>query len=64
MEWIKVEDRLPEHNERVLVCISDQLEVAFFDGKEEENKHWWIAGFYFALSEITHWAKIEPPEQT
>ena len=74
-EWINVKDRLPEHNQRVLI---------FAEGKEDFNTiiqishignvglfpstpEWdWIAPFqyFFTNYEITHWTPLpNPPER-
>ena len=61
MEWISIEDRLPEEEERVLAFFVGQfMEVASF--KDEE----WIVSFddwSEYLFPITHWMPLpEPPE--
>ena len=74
-EWISVKDRLPEHNQRVLI---------FAEGKEDfstiiqishignvglftSTPRWdWIAPFqyFFTNYEITHWMPLpKPPER-
>lgn len=56
--WTRVEDGLPEVDERVLICYGGEVCIAFHDGE-----NWGDTDEYF-LGEITHWMKLpEPPKQ-
>jgi hypothetical protein len=66
-EWISVEDRLPEHKERVLGYWA-ALEDGAYEGIEiswRANSNIWTSYFVPGFSEITHWMPLpEPPEKT
>jgi hypothetical protein len=60
-EWIKVEDRLPKHNQMIRIK-SDNLwlgEGIFQDGKFVYS---WVKGACFG--EATHWAPLEIPKKS
>ena len=74
-EWISVKDRLPEHNQRVLIFaegkedfstiiqISQISNVGLFPSTPKWD---WIAPFqyFFTNYEITHWMPLpSPPER-
>jgi hypothetical protein len=50
--WTRVEDGLPEVDERVLICYDGEVCIAFHDGE-----NWGDTDEYF-LGEITHWMKL------
>lgn len=65
MEWISVNDKLPENIDNVLAYSSlaynqnCSVEVAFYD----EDQQWKGAPTYFTNG-ITHWMPLpEPPQQ-
>ena len=59
-EWISVEDRLPEHCEKVIVCHGKNktVEIGMWHrGHKWTDKPW---GLYL---DVTHWQPIpDPPE--
>lgn len=66
MNWIKVEDRLPEDEERVLVCCKDDGGL-FPKFAERINNIWYDdMGLDFENVtpwSVTHWMYIELPKE-
>ena len=62
MKWIKVEDRLPQEGERVLVCCKDDGR-SFPKFAERINNKWYDdMGFDFENItpwSVTHWMYLE-----
>lgn len=61
MEWIKVEDRLPEDEERVLVCRKDNSGLFPVFAERINNK--WTGDMGFDFENVTHWMYIELPKE-
>ncbi len=74
MDWIKVEDRLPEDHQMVLVWAPDSgCSLCYYKCKDI-GKHWPHVGFYWydEMQEytythfwdgVTHWAVPTKPEE-
>lgn len=58
MEWIKVEDRLPVNNERVLICKSGIVDSAYYDGYRWK---WDMSHHVPDAEDITHWMELPKP---
>jgi len=57
MEWISVNDRLPE-NERVLICAYQRDYLL----AEYDNEQWWSDSIGI-VNGVTHWMPLpEPPK--
>ena len=52
-EWISVEDRLPEKNVRVLVCIKSNRSYTRFDTDRLDDR-----GFVRWFNDVTHWMPL------
>ena len=66
MNWISVEDRLPEEKTNVLIYApGKRTRTAFLSGKIFETFESSSEGIYFweHVENITHWAEITPPEE-
>lgn len=69
-DWIRVIDRLPKIDERVLVCrqFADKTLftcIATYTGKERIKDvlhYWWYTDDGFDIDGITHWQKIVFPK--
>lgn len=68
MNWIKIEDGLPEDNgriQKILVCTN--LKVSSFQNCDIEiayfTDHFHQDGLITDISRITHWSYIEKPEE-
>ena len=61
--WISVEDRLPEHRERVLVCgRTTYPSAATYDGTADEYRTWSGDGpMMYHTNYITHWQPLPNP---
>lgn len=60
MNWIKVEDALPNDIEYVLVYGHD-VDIAYCN---RTHYAWWADGYEYALEGITHWMPLpEQPEE-
>lgn len=61
-EWISVKDRLPENDERVLVCLNN-VASAMCNGKIDTDrflKNGWVRWNKY----VTHWMPLpEPPKE-
>ena len=69
-EWISVNDRLPDSNEDVLVCVIDSGEPCVMYGVRLNDGEWeWegdaIGGWWEPLDlQVTHWMPLpEPPKE-
>jgi hypothetical protein len=72
-DWISVEDRLPEKDERVLVWLPENeqtlddgiFDIAYFEIKEDEEPVWRIEngpGIYsLSSNDVTHWMPLPGP---
>ena len=60
MEWISVEDRLPEDTKQVLFFWSNRwFELGYYDGNEWHE--WWYNGSI--CLDVTHWMPLpDPPD--
>ena len=61
MNWIKVEDRLPEDEERVLICC--EYDDGLFPKFAERINNKWNDDMGFDLENVTHWMYIELPKE-
>lgn len=62
MNWISVEDRLPEYGELVITCASslsntEKVHIGFF------YKGVWTNRQYNDLVDVTHWCEITEPSE-
>lgn len=77
MEWININDKLPEHRQMVLVSIPDDLlkqvnHVAEFNLSECSDNHIWQTinsshqayTLYANIEGVTHWCEILKPPKT
>ena len=66
MKWIKVEDRLPQDDERVLVCCKDDSGL-FPMFAERINNTWYddmgLDFENFSPWNVTHWMYIKLPKE-
>lgn len=69
MEWVSVEDRLPEY-ENVILCYDQQrIYIAFRPNEIEYNEHWKICDDVCCscngcTGAVTHWIPLpEPPKE-
>jgi hypothetical protein len=63
-EWIDVNDRLPEKDQKVLTFDGNNIETGYFTG--ESDSYYWDFDTYGAKEgEITYWMPLpDPPAQT
>ena len=62
MEWIRVEDRLPEGFVRVIVCVRGEVRCAIWD-KTRFNEDEYYNGSIQPKA-VTHWMPLpEPPDE-
>jgi hypothetical protein len=60
-KWIKASDRLPEHNQVILVCNKwGQCFVVKYNAEEDK---WLSEDGEWRYYNITHWQPIELPEE-
>ena len=60
-KWIKCSDRMPEHNESVLVVINEDGYTDVCVGETNKSGNWMISGeFWYEKSDpaITHWMPL------
>lgn len=58
--WIKVEDRLPEHCERVIVCVDGNVDTGYYD-TYYNGWRWDVMNPIGAT--VTNWQPLpEPPK--
>lgn len=59
MNWISVNDRLPDNSKEMLVMDNfNRFWLAAY-----EHNHWEDTATYSRMSDITHWCEITYPEQ-
>lgn len=67
MEWISVEDKLPEFEKNVLAFDTQRIYIAYRHTEDEYNEHWRVPqdGWTWGLtSAVSHWMPLpEPPKQ-
>ena len=69
-DWIKVSDRLPSFNERILAYDGQFIYMAHRIPEKEYNEHWALDESYFedllgCSGAITHWTPLpESPKDT
>lgn len=74
MEWISVEDRLPEDDTNVLVLFNGEIKIGFMTWEHPTYEETWESYKYWDESyhdgqgwehwEITHWMPLpEPPKE-
>ena len=68
MEWISVEDRLPEDGEWVLMfCVEfsgvDKYRAGFYHG-DNDGLSWLSAANAFGFPTVTHWMPLPDPPLT
>jgi hypothetical protein len=54
-DWVKVDDRLPEEEESVLLC--DGFSICIGHIFDSENKYWWNSPDIM-MNDITHWMPL------
>ena len=63
MEWIKVEDRLPEDYQVVIICMTlpfNKTKVT----SDEYNGSYWVYAELIMHEKVTHWMSLpEPPKK-
>lgn len=58
--WISVKERLPEHEEYVLVCIRGIIYTGYYDAR---GRYWEVEGSR-ENEKLTHWMPLpEPPQE-
>jgi hypothetical protein len=62
INWISVEERLPDDNRDVLVCIKDNHGCLYQIGSLNSEKNMLLMMGFYPLSNATHWAEINEPE--
>lgn len=65
-EWIKVDDRLPEEKQGVLVCLTSQLVTVAYRTVEMDVKLWQLFGniediLDLTQEQVTHWMPLPKP---
>ena len=68
MEWIKVEDRLPEDRSRVLILYKDEENKSPIGCKAEMVTYYADFGIdlltpFPGLQKVTHWSYVELPKE-
>lgn len=63
MEWISIDDRFPEHNQRILfLTIWDDIEKGVFLEKDQfDRPNMFCNGAFFKTSQATHWMPLPLP---
>lgn len=69
MEWISVDDALPEPNQKVLAYDTQRIYICYRSKEQEYNEHWVICEENCSCpgitSAVTHWMLLpEPPDFT
>lgn len=60
-EWISVDERLPEMDERVMVCNAADQWVSIGSRQLTGEYHHWDGDDYEELREPTHWMPLPAP---
>ena len=60
-EWISVDERLPEMDERVIVCNAADQWVSIGSRQLTGEYHHWDGDDYEELREPTHWMPLPQP---
>ena len=58
VDWISVEDRLPDHVRNTWVCMENAVCIGYLAGRSKV----WFRQSGAKLHYVTHWAEIEIPE--
>jgi len=58
MKWIKTEDKMPELYKEVLVWVSDEFGIAYWNGNQWINAAHGCNNEIIPKEWITHWIKI------
>lgn len=67
MEWISVEDRLPQNFEHVLAYAIENEDFPFLDARFFEASHYngrWTECVDTCLIDVTHWMPLPEPPNT
>jgi len=60
--WVSVTERLPTHDEKVLVWHKGCPRLAYYSEPDEFRPSGWVSdGEGFDLTDVTHWAEPLPP---
>jgi hypothetical protein len=64
--WVSVEERLPEHNQKVLFALhSGDIRMGLFMLNDPwDRKNMFCDGAYFSYGKITHWQPLPAPPST
>ena len=58
-EWISVKDRLPKHEENVLLCFGKFMGVGYYD--EVDQSFYDAEDDYRFVDDVTHWMPLPSP---
>jgi hypothetical protein len=70
MDWISVEDELPQDFENVLIHPQPEYHGTIWEGEYNSRKREWTAYFedqyqsYDEVVKVTHWMRIELPNHS
>lgn len=67
MEWISVEDRLPETNKLIVFYYNNQFHIGYFIGKTTDHNELLMQSHidgYNCVQVVNYWAELpEPPKE-